>query len=193
MNQVLTNQIIIVIGKKGSGKSYFVKNELLPKMKPFIVVDHLSEYGNPDSDNSRIRVPIYNSIDDFMIDIEKGELKSCITRFDNDPDNEFLFELCFELSNHTLVVEEISKFCNPHYISEHLQKIFRYGRHKKINVVGVTQRPHDLNKIVSSQADYWIIFQQTEPRDILYIEQLTGQKMNDLSALNQREYKVVKF
>lgn len=167
MPEQKTNQITLIIGRKGTGKTYFVQNSLT-EIQPFILVDSLSEYEG---------FTVYETFDDFLNEIETNGVASCITRFTTDAENEALFDFAFSFSPHTLVIEEINKYCSSAWASDELIRLIRYGRHRQINIVGVTQRPYDLPKLLTSQVDVWELFQIVEPRDIDYLEKATGQTL----------------
>ncbi|MFA6569911.1 MAG: hypothetical protein WCT77_01605 [Bacteroidota bacterium] len=42
-----------IVGKKGSGKTTFIKNEILPQLKNYFIIDFNDEYSDVVSDNNR--------------------------------------------------------------------------------------------------------------------------------------------
>lgn len=186
----MQNKIILVIGRKGTGKSYLVKNELIPRLDNVIILDALNEY-NPSEYKSLRNYKVFYDLETFLIAIHEGNVSKAILKLDNDDDIETFFLMAFHFSSHYLIVEEINKYCSSAYISKGLTKIIRYGRHKEINVIGITQRSFDLPKIITSQCDIYILFQQHEPRDIEYLEKSTGQDLSKLKNLNQHNHIII--
>lgn len=154
----MNNFIVLVLGRKGSGKSFYVKNTLLPLLKEYIVIDILDEYNG-------------YCVRDFlelMEAIEQGK-KKIICKFTDDIDTAYAFELIWELHNITLVLEEIDMHADSRSIDPILEKLIKYGRHHNLNLIGVCRRPYELNAIFRSQADSVVTFQQHEIRDLEYL------------------------
>lgn len=65
-------------------------------------------------------------------------------------------------------------------IRPEVRNIFQRGRHYRISVLCATQRPRDVHRVVTSQADALWLFRQHELRDLEYIAQVTSQPVKDL-------------
>lgn len=160
-------QIYTVTGKTGRGKSHFLKEFLIPeleKKQPVIIADSMNEYQ---------RGAKFETVDSFYIKAISAELneRSSIVRVKSDTEAKKLFafsRLSGELtgSPHALVIEEASKYCSPYKIDSYLNELVSYGRHWGVSLVFVAQRFAQLNKIITSQADINISFQQTEHNDL---------------------------
>lgn len=50
--------------------------------------------------------------------------------------------------------------------------LYRYGRHKNIDLLGISRRFYDLPVIVRALTDEFIFFQITEERDLQYLKRL---------------------
>lgn len=92
-----------------------------------------------------------------------------ICRFQVDEDIDRFFDFVFTTGNCLLVLEEVDWLCNSRSIHPGLENIIKYGRHKKIDMIAVSRRPAEISRLLSSQADEVISFQQTEPRDLQYL------------------------
>lgn len=166
----------MIFGRKGSGKSFLVKNEILPVVTPYVVVDYLGEYQNENA-------TVFNDAETFLNSVFDDSCGNAILRFTDDDDLDEVFYWCFYIHNFTLIIEEISLYCNPYRINPHVERLVRFGRHKRINIIGVSQRPADVHKIVTSQADALICFHTQEVRDIEYIGKFTSEDANKLRDL----------
>ena len=59
-------------------------------------------------------------------------------------------------------------------IAPEVRNLFQRGRHFRVSVVCATQRPRDVHRVVTSQADVIACFRQHEPRDVDYLAQITS-------------------
>jgi len=176
--------IAFAIGKKGSGKSYYVKGFLAHTRKPFIVTDPLMEY------------PVeqrFTSIESFTEALQEGELKKSVGLTLPTTDEVFeLFAWSWNMKPHILVIEEFHIYANAWSVSKPLQRLFRMGRHRQIDIIGITQRFVDLPQIAITQADALIIFRQQGIRDIGAIEKVTDPE-TAMRVANLRDHERVEY
>jgi hypothetical protein len=173
--------IKLVLGKTGSGKSSFVKKELIRNIERLIIIDALSEYENG---------IIFTNVDtliEYILDnkINQHDNFKFICRFTDDKDIELLFLLVFELSNLTLLVEECEIYVSPNSKSSNFLKLVRYGRHKNISIIGVARRSTELSLTFRSQTDTIFSFKQTDKNDLVKMEELG---LYDLDKLEDYKY-----
>jgi len=147
----MRNAIVIVTGKKGSGKSQWVKTQLLPRALPAIVIDTMYEYGGYGR--------VY-SAESFFVALESGESSNLAIIQDSFEGLEEVIDAAYSFKPHTLIVEEAHQFMSAYSISAPLERLARQGRHRQINIVAVTQRIGDFPERFISQADHLILFQQ---------------------------------
>jgi len=70
--------------------------------------------------------------------------------------------------------------------------LFRYGRHKNIDLVSISRRFYDLPLITRALTDEFIFFQITEERDLQYLKRLvTEDYLNTIIHLS--DYKYIKL
>jgi hypothetical protein len=179
--------IIVLMGKTGNGKTFLAENFLIEnfaKKMPVIIADSIGEYKNGS---------IFESPEEllkaFRNSLAGEPIPSiCIVRIKTDLQAEKLFRLCNRLKfEHCLVVEEASKFCSPHQINDDLNEMIAYGRHYSNNLIFITQRFGMLNRMMTSQADFFISFAQTEHIDLKNIKNYTSD-FDVISRLNKREF-----
>jgi len=175
-------KIILIFGKRGSGKSYLAK-KLVEAEQRLIVFDTLSEYkeGVVFEDRKefvefwkRVYIHPYRLIyRPLLPDQEIEEVASCV----------------FALGNLCFLVEEIDCYCTSYQISDSFAHIIQRGRHKNITLIGITQRPFGIHRLLTSQAKEIYIFNTNEPRDREYLRTLLGQEIEGkLDSLKQYEY-----
>jgi DNA helicase HerA-like ATPase len=170
---VYQNNVTIIFGKRGSGKTTLAK-ELIKHDKRLITLDTLGEYGGSIVHNEG---EIYSAI------------KSNPSKFNLSlrSDNEKIFDFLYNITNYRLVIEELSYYCSSARIPKSLLKIILWGRHRKINFMGIAQRPAIISKTITSQATHIYVFNQSEPRDIDYLVK-SGFDENAIQKLPQYKY-----
>lgn len=173
--------IAFVIGKGLSGKSHYVKGFLARTKKPFIVLDPLQEY----------QVDVrYHSMDSVEAALRAGKFTGKnvgLTFATHDEGFEF-FAWAYNLEPHILVIEEFHLYAKEYEASHALQRLLRMGRHKHIDVIGITHRFIDMPQIVVTQCNAIIIFCQQSVYDIRAIAQaITPEVANQVMRLRDHE------
>ena len=157
----LENEIIIVLGKKGHGKSSLIKKRIkdLPR---YVVFDPKMEYS---------KGTIFEDFGSFLMFMErnyKGRYHA-VCRFGNDEEYIRAVDLINETGNTTAIIEELYFFLNVRSKPDSFDRLFRYGRHERINIIAINQRASEIPRHFTSQADKIISFKQTEPADLKYL------------------------
>jgi len=169
-------KIFLVLGKRGSGKSFFVKHQLKSANR-FLVFDTLGEY-----DGGVIIQDINQLIEYWGKNLNKNFR---IVYQPLQPDDEFpaICDLVWACGNMVFVVEEIDRFCDSTHLSGEFANIVQRGRHKDITLVAISQRPYRVNRTLSSQVKELYTFQQSEPRDIDFLSEFIGQDVDRVREL----------
>lgn len=177
-------KVITITGKTGRGKShltqfYLAKN--FAKKMPVIVADAMHEYQTNFS---------FDYVQDFLEHVYENGIENHIYSVGIKSDLEA--KKLFTVSNccgveHCLIVEEASKYCSPYNIESNLYDIVSYGRHKAINVILSAQRFAQINRLMTSQSDFFITFQQTEVNDLNTIKSYTNE-IDKIKNLQKREF-----
>lgn len=141
----LTNSIITIVGKKGTGKTTRIKELLiLNKYDQIFVLDYLYEYR------------LFSS-------------QICHISHDGTKVEEFTkpsWEQCSIALKSVMVFDEIHLYGKN---NEDISFIFRCARHANLDIISSSQRFFDLPVIVRSQTDTFNVFQISEPRDLQYL------------------------
>lgn len=78
--------------------------------------------------------------------------------------------------------------------NEYIAFLYRYGRHKNINLIGIARRFYDLPVIVRALTDKFYLFQITEERDINYLRRyISDEFVRKLIHLADYEYINIDF
>jgi DNA helicase HerA-like ATPase len=165
----MQNRIIIVQGKKGSGKTTLC-NEMLESEKRYIVVDSLREYTCGTT---------FESVQEFAGFAKtkmRGKIQS-VVRVGTDDDFDKLcriVKVLGEVKPILYVVEEADIRCSPTYLPASLDQLIRYGRHWGVSLLAISRRPAEITRHLTAQADTIIAFQTFEPRDLEFFRKRCG-------------------
>lgn len=185
-------KITIVAGKTGYGKSYFVKNTIIPELDRVIIFDLLSEYNKENDFNNLGFIYFYdiNSFQSYIAEHYSDDTLQIIITLEDSESYEFALQLSIMLDNVTIVIEEIANFTSAHSNSPELEKLIRFGRHKSISLVGITQRFSDVSLLLRDNLDNLIVFNLTAPNDINYLSHISyiGDRAEDITKLTRKEY-----
>lgn len=177
-------KIQLVIGKRGSGKSVLTQH-LIRDAKRLVVYDIMTEYVQgvtfDDTDISEL-VEFWRQVyrQSFRIIYRPLEAKAEI---------DWLARAVFALGDLTFVIEEIDSICTSFDMPVGMQAIIQRGRHRNIELIGVTPAPFGIHRDLTRQAKSIYIFKTNEPRDIQYLSRLLGEAIEArLAALEQYEF-----
>lgn len=175
-------KIILIFGKRGTGKSYLA-NKLIEKANRLLIYDTLGEYesGVVFEPSERFR--------EFWKRVYRKNFRLIYRPLNPEAEIDEIAELVFLLGNMTFLVEEVDCYCTSWQISDALAHIIQRGRHKDITLIGVTQRPFGIHRLLTSQAKEIYVFGTNEPRDRDYLKMLLGSEIEaKLDQLKQYEY-----
>ena len=182
------NLILFIVGRKGSGKSTLLLRILADYPRVYML-DTNEEYGT----EQRFEVaqgfgPCVAAITDS---VQEPKFRLSLRVFDSD---EFvpLIRLIDTVPDCVIAVEEAADYCTPSKLPPELSHLLRTGRHRQISQIYTTQRPADVHRSVTANADLVIAFQSHEPRDLAYFRSLGGKGADD-RVRDLPDYKVIAF
>jgi hypothetical protein len=176
------NRIVVIFGQKHTGKTYLANK----------IADRLYRGGHrvvcvsPSKGFDFIAAPIIT--DARPAEYEKLAGRSVIVKPEADETAETAISFAWHLGQCTLIVDEIDNYCTPWDCYGDLLNIIKYGRHKEINLIGIAQRPANVNRSLTSQADLRIIFRVTEPADRKYLSKFCEADDQEIAALPDRKF-----
>lgn len=200
----MQNLICLVLGKSGTGKSYFTRHLIVEylekkKRKHHIVIDlspdhfysGLKEKGfkltEIDRNNVKINIDwekvlsIYPNVVLEVVDLLDEEIIYLLDGLGKD---------LFKIGDTLLVIDEAHQFFKRFHYSEELARLFRGGRKYYIDIVMVTQMITDLEMIARKQANTIVSFQITEENDVKKVSSLFGVDETVLRGLGEYQFLV---
>lgn len=181
---MIEKKVILVIGKRGSGKSYLTK-KMIAEHRRLLVYDIMSEY----TGGIVFETETNDKFSQFWGHVYKKDFKLIFRPIQPKQEIDHLARLVFALGDMTFVVEEIDSICTAYDLPESFSRIIARGRHRNITLVGVTPAPFGIHRDLTRQAKEIYIFNTKEPRDRDYLKNLLGQEIEaKLDALEQYEY-----
>ena len=176
----LQNRIVGIVGRKGSGKSTRVATLL--KYAPRILAwDPMADHrdGLPDTLEG-IDEDLYEYFD------EASGRKTFACAYVPGPNLEREFEaiceLVYDYGSMLLCVEEAPLVCRANFMPPAFGKIVRTGRHRGIDLLWTVQRASEVSRSLTSATDVFILFSQTEPRDLDAIAERCGRDVAEKVA-----------
>lgn len=160
MNQ--QSKVIVVFGKRGSGKSTLAK-KLVADRKRLVIYDSLGEYTDG---------VIFYDFESLLTFFDKTKSKNFRVIYQpKNPLEEFasICLLVVSLEDVCFLVEEVDLYATPTKIDSEFANVIQRGRHFDIDIIGISQRPASVSRLITSQAKDIYTFKMTEPRDIDYL------------------------
>jgi len=177
------NEIRVILGKKGFGKTSYVIAET-DELKRLVIFDYNREYtkGKIISTPFELIQQLRLNQDGFFRLIYRPSDEFSIQQH-----FEFFSEIVYEIPNSYVVMEEIDLVSTAGFMPEGLQKIINYGRHKAINLFAISRRAHKVPRDLTANADVIVTFNQQEPRDIKYLCDYMGEVGEKVRELKKGE------
>lgn len=177
-------KITLIFGKRGSGKSYLAK-KLIENEHRIVIFDVMSEY----TDGVLFGTEDFEKFIEFWRKVYHRNFRLIYRPIRPVEEVEQIGELVYSLGDCSFLCEEIDCVCSTNKISDNFAAIIQRGRHKNITLIGITQRPFGINRLLTSQAKEIYVFNSNEPRDREYLRILLGQDIDSkLDSLKQFEY-----
>lgn len=177
-----------IFGKRKSGKSYLARkiNSAYPRQ---VIIDPVADWTDGEL------VFSFNSFAEKLNEKRKSGENSfkIIFRFSPDDKNtEEIFNeilrLCYHFGDMQVVIDEVQMFCNPHWMPAYLKNLAFIGRHRKVGLCVITQRPAQINKGLLSQAEHIFCGQLHDKNDLRAVADFIGDDLDKLISLPARNF-----
>lgn len=178
--------IVAVMGATGSGKSAFVK-QLLAERNPnrLLIWDTMREYGSFG--------PVYENMGGIVEHMAKAKYFNLVfspSRNDKTRAKQFdLFcKLAMTAGDLTLLVEELKFVTKPSWSPLPWSEVNLTGRHKKLMVIGTSQRPAHIDKDFLSNATIIHTGMLGEERDMKPVAAAMRIAVEEIAVLKPLEW-----
>src|SRR4030065_2875337 len=152
-------KIKLLLGKRGPGKSSLA-NKLIENEKRLLIFDTLGEYNN----GVVFDAEYAERFREFWKRVYRGNFRLIYRPLNPEAEIDEIAELVFLLGNMTFLVEELDCYCTSWQISDAFAHIIQRGRHKNISLIGVTQRPFGIHRLLTAPGKEIYIFGTNGPR-----------------------------
>jgi hypothetical protein len=169
------NQIVGVVGRKGSGKSTRVRTLL--KYCPRVFV------WDPMGDHSDLLPDVFEGIDqdlfDYFDEARAAKTFACDYIPSRDLETEFdeICDVIYDYGRMLFCIEEAPLICKAGYMPPVFGRMVRTGRHRYLDLLWTAQRASEVSRTLTSATDLWIFYSQTEPRDLDAIAERCGSEV----------------
>ncbi len=176
----LQNKIVGIVGRKGTGKSSHL-GRLLRYCPCFVVFDVMGEHAPSDAKN-RFETPA--QLERFLKWSRGQQTFACtyIPAGEMAEEIEEVASLVYARGHVCFACEEVPLYTQAGYMPPLLGKLIRTGRHQRIDICWTAQRAAEVPKTLTALTDLWVLFSQTEPRDLSALADRCGRDTADRVA-----------
>lgn len=182
----IQNRIVGVVGRKGSGKSTRVQG-LLRYCPRFVVFDVMAEHSRENGN----RLESSTQLNEFLKwSREQQTFAGCyVPSSELDEEIEEVARLVYARGDLCFVCEEVPLYTQAGFMPPLLGKLIRTGRHQQIDILWTAQRAAEVPRTITSLTDLWVLFSQTEPRDLSALADRCGREVADrVAGLGLHDY-----
>lgn len=174
----LQNRIVAIIGRKGTGKSTKLA-EILAEQDRVLIFDPMAEHDFiPNETDSLDELREF-----FKWNRKKAQWAATYVPGEEiEEDVEEVAKIVYGRGDLAFGIEEVPLICSPGHLPPMLGKLVRTGRHKRLNIYWTAQRAGECSRTLTSLTDEFILFSQTEPRDLDAIAARCGSPVADQVA-----------
>ena len=188
-----SNKIIVILGKKGSGKTEYCR-AMMKDLRRFIAYDPVRQFNdgiifhNPHKlldfviRNFHINHKIIYQPDIETTAYEKDDNEKATQEFD------LMCRIVQYSYNVNFVIDEVDMYTSANKCPSSFKNLVMRGRHRQISIICTTRRHTETSRHLTAQADVIVSFRQQEPNDIKYLGQFFGEKAQSLPTLEQYHY-----
>ena len=184
-----TTDIVIIIGRKGSGKSYLIKRLFLPQFDSYVIDDHVME-------RTRNEYADYGYRAKYLAEIVS---KPRVNFYDYPKDDSSFEKIWNAVKLHAnrwgdtlFVIDEAHIHFSKKSLPTSQKEVLHENRHFGTGIILASQRIYDINPIAYKQADYIILFYTREPREIEFIRKYISSEVAEI-VKNLKQYYFVLF
>lgn len=180
--------VTFVCGQRGTGKTTWIKRQVLELEARLFVFDHMAEF------TEVAGADYQHELQDSILFLRRnanGFARSVLVPLEAGP--EVFAVACrvpFAIRDLTMVVDEIDTYAGAVRPPSPVEftRLVNFGRHFGCSLVCASRRPADVSRALTSQARRIVAFRQTEPKDVAYLRSLVGDGASAIPDLPDLHY-----
>lgn len=182
------NNIIIVVGQKGYGKTYFARL-LAQKLRGghYLFLDVSASFEESayaaSVDRESLELFFNRHMKDLLLTVSEENVLEILDIIAAMIPEQYL--------DMVLVVDEVNLFCTSQKMYPALRKIVALGRHSGVDLIVTARDPQEINPRLRSQADAIVSFRLTEPAALSWAADRNAEVAPLLATLEPRRWEVL--
>jgi len=173
---IRSDEVVVIIGRKGHGKTTLLKILLKP-LKRYAIFDILGAYREF---GALVPTPADACVYDKAVYIPQTEALEL--------EYEEFASSVLRCGNRTIILDEAHWIYRPKGVGKNAQMVLRLGRHVAVGLWLATHRVLDLAKLTYQQADHLFIGQLLVYRDLEELRRIYGPVVEKAKELRPREF-----
>jgi hypothetical protein len=180
MKEKTQYQMTVVSGQPGTGKTTFIKQELV-KLHHAVIVDPMDEF----ADDPGVGLATMNRREFGGYIQSHAKDRHCKVVYTPEDQEDFasLCTLNESLAGFTFSIDEVDRYVSAVSVPEQLKRLCRYYRHFKLDIIVATRRPAAIPREITACAMRFVLFRHVEPRDVSYFRGFIGKTALQLPDL----------
>ena len=180
------DDIILITGKKRSGKSYFLTHFLIPLFFQSKIRILIWDYNWEHKGQA-----ITHNLNDLIEFFNRGTQLIVYQPIQKNPSDFSLFcQTALRLHNIMLCIEEVERYAD-HFIvynQPNFKALIDSGRHRGLGLICTSRRVTWLASDIPFNLDYLFIFKQTRPQDLKYLSEWVGDGVYEIEKMEEYSF-----
>lgn len=185
----MENAIVTCIGRKGSGKSTWLKHQA-QRCRRAIFADPEGKWPLLPGD---VEVRSGEALLGYLGQIGATDPAvpfRVVYRDDYKRMQSYAPGAAFALKNCTLVIDEVKWFCKRQWMPPFLERIPQFGRERRVNLLCTTRRIQEVHDMLIDQADLVVVFRTEPGKGLDMLGEYYPAIANEAPNLNLHEYRM---
>jgi hypothetical protein len=180
--------IYLVTGRRGTGKTTWIRRRILERAPRLFVFDHMAQLGDTPGAH------VTHQLDQAILHLAKappgGLARVVYQPLTSDPQFPRVCRVPFAVPDLVLVIDELDTFAGSVQppAPEEFRRLVHFSRHVRCSIVGASRRPKDVSRLFTSQAEL-VCFQQSEPADLTWLRSMLGQAADEIPRLPELHFR----
>jgi hypothetical protein len=197
VKEIIDNQLVCIVARKGGGKSYQLRHLLADDPHSFVIYDVRHEYDSPlvahvIEENPDDPEEAFELLKDYITWSATTGKRAGVSFVPDSPEDSIdqFCNLLFEnFRGLTIAFEETPAYSSPGSMPKGLERLVLQARHKRHDLYFVGQRYAEMNRSLTAMCDFHCIGSTKEPRDLMALQERIGEEgAKRVSELPTREW-----